>query len=276
MFTDFEFHGEKASDYGLIVGSFQGTNGTETVSSGADISFQQVKPSGSNTFQLFHSTYENAYTTTFQIIKNPRIYKTKKDMFFTISEVTSIQRWLCKKDGYHKFKIDDDAYQNIYWKGTFSSQQINLNGGIVGLELTLTTDAPYAYLDKIVIDVDCSSTEAANPASFHIYDMSDEEGYLYPDMEIFLLESGDFFLKNDLDNDAHIMKICHCTNGEIIKIDGTNQIISTSLESHEISRDFNYLFPRIINTYTENKNSFTCNLKCRIILSYSPIRKIGI
>lgn len=268
--TNIEYDGEKLSDYRMIICQFDGSSGSEIVSSGADITFNQIKPSGSNKFNLYSSTYESVYTTTFQICKNPCGINTQDDMFLSVEEVSALQRWLCRKNQYNKFKIDQDGYEHIYWNATFSSKQIEVNGRIIGLELTLYTDAPYAYMDEITIEKDCS-----NDLKFDIYDVSDEEGYIYPDVIITLLEDGDFTLSNSLSNKTTF--ISNCSKGEIITIEGDSQIISSSLSAHKsLSKDFNYFFPKIINTYTETKNTFTCNLKCMITITYSPIRKVGL
>lgn len=265
--TNFGYAGEKLSDYGVMICQFDSGGGLETVSSGADITFNQIKSSGSNKFRLYSSNYDSAYTTTFQICKNPCL---SNDMTFSTAEISSIQRWLCRKDGYHKFKIYQDGFEHIYWNAVFSAKQIEYGGDIIGLELTLYTDAPYAYMDEITIAKDCS-----NNLEFDIYDVSDEEGYIYPNVIITLLEDGDFTLSNSLSNKT--TSISNCSKGEIITIEGDSQIISSSLSAHEsLSKDFNYFFPKIINTYTETKNTFTCNLKCMITITYSPIRKVGL
>lgn len=273
--SNFEYNGEKLSDYGMIVCSFNGAEGIETVSSGADITFNQIKPSGSNNFRLYSSIYETAFSSTFQICKNPCIqcnndHENSENLYLSVAEISAIQRWLCQKNKYKKFKIYQKDYEHIYWSATFSSKQIELDGKTVGLELTLYTDAPFAYMDDIVIEKDCS-----NDLSLTVYDISDEEGFIYPDITITILENGDFSLENSLDR--KVTKINGCKSGEIITLNGKCQIISSSLSSHTtLAKDFNYFFPKIINSYSENNNTYTCNLKCLITMSYSPIRKVGL
>ncbi len=270
MYTkNIEYNREKLSDYRMIVCKFDSSGGLETVSSGADITFNQVKSSGSNRFNLYSSTYDSAYTTTFQICKDPCLIKTQDEMILSVEEVSSLQRWLCREDEYHRFKIDQDGYECIYWNTTFSSKQIELNGQIIGLELTLYTDAPFAYMDEVSTEYNCSAD-----TSFDLYDSSDEIGYIIPSLQITVLSNGDFSLKNSMDN--KIMKIDNCVYGEIITIDGNNQILQTSKTSHNIVKDFNYFFPKIINTYENRCNTFTPNLDCKIKITYSPIRKIGL
>ena len=86
---DFEYAGEKLSDYGFILCSFNSV-GLETVSSGADITFNQVKGSASNYFNVTSATYEESYTSQpFQICKNPC---KNVDMSITPMEVSALQK----------------------------------------------------------------------------------------------------------------------------------------------------------------------------------------
>ena len=58
MFTDFEYDGESLSDYKLMVGVINGSSGVQTVSSGAELTFNQVRPVGSSRFnRLFNVGY---------------------------------------------------------------------------------------------------------------------------------------------------------------------------------------------------------------------------
>ena len=138
--TDFEYDGKRLSDFGLMILSFNGVNNDDTASSGADITFGQVRTAGGDNYNLYSSTYDSAYSITFQIGKNPYNISCQEDLHFSPIEISAIQSWLCQDD-YCKFKIDQDGYENIYWNATFSSKQILINGRIVGLELSLFTDA---------------------------------------------------------------------------------------------------------------------------------------
>lgn len=272
MCIDFEYAGEMLSDYGMMICSFDSGTGIETVSSGADITFNQIKPTGSNRFLLYSSTYNESLSATFQICKNPCIYKNNTAMEISIEEVSAIQRWLCRKDGYKRFKLVKEGFENIYWNGTFSSKQIVLDEKIIGLELTIYTDSPFAFMDEVSTEYNCSAG-----TSFYLWDNSDEvtdfNNTIRPYMEIILLSDGDFILKNSMNKKS--MEIKDCKQNEVITIDGKNQIINTSLSAHNIANDFNYYFPQIINTYNNRCNEFTPSLDCKIKITYSPIRKVG-
>ncbi len=280
-FIDFEYDKERLSDYGMVICNFNGNKGVETMPSGADISYNQIKPSGTDRFHLYSSTYESAYTTTFQICKNPCGNKSDGSMYLTTDEVSAIQRWLCRKNSYHTFKIDQNGYENIFWKSTFSSKQVMTDGHIIGLELTMYTDYPYAYSEIRPIAFNCKANE-----TFTIYDISDEEGHIFPSVWIQFPDGGTpgslgnsetftFELSNSLDKKT--TKIKNCSANETIKIDGEHLIISSSGTSHpSLASDFNYFFPKIINSYENRKNEFTANADCKIVFKYNPIRKIGL
>lgn len=287
---DFEYDGQLLSDHGLIICHFDGNNGLETVSSGADITFNQFSPSGSNRFLIGSSTYDSAYTTTFQICRDPCLVSSQDEMVISTEEISAIQRWLCRKK-YYKFKILQEGYEDLYWNAVFSAKQIELEGCVIGFELTLLSNAPYGYLEDVSVEYNCLAD-----TPFYFYDISDEEGYIRPNLEITFLEDGkDEFVNDELIKskvfklrhceedllDDKITEIQNCSVDEKIIINGKNQIISTSLPEHQLSNDFNYTFPRLFNIYNGlldngTKNMFITNINCKIKLSYSPIRKIGL
>lgn len=271
--VDFIYDGELLSDYGMMIGSLDGSS-DDTVSSGADITFNQAKPSGSNKFNLYSSVYDECYTTTFQIIKNPCATSGEmEEIYLSPTLVSQLQRWLCRKNEYKKFKIVQDDYMDLYWNGTFSSKQIELGGKIIGLELTMYTNHPYAFNDEIVLEYNC-----LEETSFDIYDMSDETGVLYPCVEIKTSEENDTGLTLELINitENKITSVENCLPGETITFYGDSKIIESDKEHDKLPKDFNYIFPRITNNYENRKNTFTVNIPCEIKITYSPVKKIGL
>lgn len=251
-----------------MVLSFNGVNNDDTASSGADLTFGQVRTAGGDNYNLYSSTYDSAYSITFQIGKNPYNISCQEDLHFSPIEVSKIQSWLCQDD-YCKFKINQDGYENIYWNATFSSKQILINGRIVGLELSLFTDAPYAYMDEVKI-----VKEVKKDKPFVVYGLSDEIGNIRPYLKVKLKESGEkFILSNSLDSLTTEVK--YVSEGEVITFYGRSQNITSSLE-HEIADDFNYHYPIIGNTKNTRLNEYTSNLDCEITIKYSPIIKVGL
>lgn len=195
-------------------------------------------------------------------------------MYLTPSEVSELQRWLCRKS-YHPFKINQDNYRNLYWNAVFTAKQMNINGKIAGLELTMYTDAPYAYHDEIVHEFDFNRQDMDAAGSFipkYFHNISDTEGHLYPDLEIRIAQNGAL----NLSFNGRLTEIANCREREIITIRGSQQIISTSDKTHEIAKDFNFVFPRIERNYEDNKNYISADLRCSITLKYSPITLIGL
>ena len=105
-----------------------------------------------------------------------------------------------------------------------------------------------------------------------INDVSHEEGYIYPRVEITVLEDGNLNIHNAIED--RYTYIANCKNGEIITMD--YPVISSSVSSHNIQNDFNWNFFRVANTYENSRNDLTISLPCSIKLEYSPIVKVGL
>lgn len=271
--TDFEYDQKRLSEFHMMVCHFDGVSGIESMSSGADITYHQEQSVGSDIFRLHASTYDSPYTSTFQICRNPRTLGIAEDMYLTPAELSVIQRWLCRKS-FHPFKIAQDGYWDIYWNAVFAAKQINLNGKIAGLELTMYTDSPYAYRDEVVhsFHFEPIGSVVSESREKYFYNISDVERYLYPDMEITLRQTGDLILSLN----GRESNIKNCSTQEIITIKGKEHIISTSDPTHKIATDFDYIFPRMERIFGENKNCITASLACTISLKYSPIVLIGL
>lgn len=263
--VDFEFDGKRLSDFGCVMTSFSGMQNGE-VPSGASLTFSSAKSLTSDKFDLFSSTYDSPFSASFGICKNPC---ESNDMYYmTPYEVSALQRWLCRRTKYCKFKVLSDGFEDIYWNGYFTSQEELLGGNIVGLQLTFTADAPYAYMEDITLRF-----ENEAESSFIIDDVSYEEGYIIPDVVITLKEGGEFSLINS--RDSRTMRVENCSNGEVLTISGKYLLIESTDSNHDLSQDFNFVFPRIFNLYDDTRNIFTPSLACDIEIKYTPAIKVG-
>lgn len=263
---DFEYDGIRLSDYGMMICTFNG-NDSETVSSGSDLTFNLVKSIGSDISRLCGAKYEESYSATFQICKND-CYSSKK--YFSPLEVSSLQRWLCRKDGFHEFKIIQNDYEGIHWNVTFSAKQILFGGRIVGMELTLFTDSPYAYGNEqsATFNINSSGT------TFSLYDQNDEIGYIYPTVKVTNTSVGNLSIINSLSSKGTIINL---ENTDTIILNGTNKTI-VSENNYDLSRNkFNFTFPKLINTFDNRENIFTVSgVDGNITFSYCPKIKIGL
>ena len=284
-FTDFEFNGQRLSDFGCMICSFNSA-GLETVTMGSNLSINTVNRPMLNRFSIMASKYEEPFTTTFQICKHvcERYNLGTQNMEDYL--VSQLMRWLNKKN-YCKFKMiySDGKCSDMYYRGTFLNiQMIKLNEEVVGMELTFQANAPFGYYEPLEYYMEFPDTET----EFCIYDTSDEVGYIYPSkLEITILKDGDLEICNSQETKRTIIK--NCIAGEVITLDGTNKIIQSDVAHPTLYNDFNYTFIRIINKCGESddyyavdneederENVFTVSLPCNIYLSYSPICKMGV
>ena len=264
---DFEYNGEKLSDRNLMLCSFDSPS--DEVQIGNQVSITTIRMPNSNKHMSVGYTYDEVLMVEFSICKN---FCNTDVPAISDAELNSIMRWLNRKR-FCKFKPihDDGSFKDVYFYGTFNIVPVKMGTNIVGLNLSLTTNAPFGFVEsqKYSFTFDDENTE------FVIDDMSDEIGHLYCDATIQCLESGDLEISNSLDiNNTIIIK--NCVAGETITLYGEQKIIETDKASHSrLYNDFNYRYLRINNTYEDTQNVFTSNLSCEITLSYSPIRKVG-
>lgn len=273
--TDFEYDGQRLSDYGCAVCHISGDADLNTVSLGSKITFNTINMIRQNKFKLMSTQYDEAYTATFEIAKFD--CNDRDNYVFSSEEIAKLTRWLNRRK-YYKFKMiyPKGECAQMYYMGTFNIDMIVYGGKVVGLQLTLQTNAPFAYYDPIECEMNFSS---AND-TVSIFDMSDEVGYIYPNNVIIeCLSAGELTIHNSQDGNRKTV-ISKCEKNEILTLDGENKIITSSKSHATLYNDFNYNFIRISNKYENNveitENIFTASLPCKITFAYSPICKAGI
>lgn len=270
MFTDFEWCGQAGSLYGLMICKIDSSSGVETVENGANIELSTVNPVGTNKWNFLSGKYTEPLSYTFQVCKNPC---TTNIDYFTSTELRFLNRWLNRKDGYHKFKIVDSSdpdYSNIYFNSQLNVKQIEFSGNVIGLEITVLCDAPFGYFDEKTVVMNLNK---GNSFQYKYSDSSDEVGHLYPQFLIKCVENGNLELGNTLSGKT--LKISNCIANEIINIDSEHKIISSNIRGDDVIKDFNYSWLDIMNTFEDNINTYVSNIPCIVTLKYSPIAKIG-
>lgn len=267
--ADFEYNGERLSDYGLTICSYD-SNYEDVQDVGNAVSITKIKGSDSQEYFSAGYTYEDVFTCHMQVIK---IGCSVVDTIITDIQLNRLMRWLNRKK-YCVFRpiYEDDNFINIYFKGTFNIQIIKAGKDVIGLDLTFTANAPYGFMDDVTYDFEFQNTTD----KFIIHDVSDEVTHINANATITCLESGDLIISNSLDP-YNTVSIKNCTAGEVITLHGKEKIIESSLPEHTtLPNDFNYRYLRINNTYWDTQNIFTSSLKCKVTVSYAPIRKVGI
>ena len=307
---DFEYDRRTLSSFGCIVCNF-GDKGLDTISNGAEITFNTTPTFNGASHNLMSTAYEDCLETTIQICKNP--------CSGNITEITPIEfreltRWLGRKR-FLKFKPLSDEYIDLYFEASFNISRIEVDGRLVGLELAAITNRPFAIKEPRTINIVCSKgqevygwekhnyssednveklgyvtskNEKAYPSGVHtdgyqyvsvgnvykgyINDTSHEEGFIYPRTEIVVNKDGDLKIHNAIENRETC--IANCKAGEVITMD--YPVIQSSDSSHNIQNDFNWTFFRVANTYDNARNELTISLPCIIKIKYSPIVKVGL
>lgn len=260
---DFEYDNMMLSDFGFVICKFD-SSGIDTVSNGAELSFNTIASQYGAKYELTSVNYNDPLTATFQICKNVCTSPVEE---VTVEEARTIMRWLNRK-GFHKFRFINDEYIGIYFKASFNVRRVEVGGILYGFELDMTTNAPFAFHEPIKINI-INSLENGKHV---VVSESDEEGYIYPRTEIEVKSDGDLTIYNELEDRTTFIK--NCKQGEIIKFD--YPVIETSLASHEIQNDFNWTFFRIAKQFRESANNLTISLPCDIKIEYSPVVKLGL
>lgn len=264
---DFEYDGLILSDLGYMVCSFD-SKGLQILSKGSNISFSTVPIHNGEKNDLITSEYTECLEATFQICKKNCH---TNDFEISDNDYRKLVSWLNRKR-FHKFKIlkskNKENHPDIYLEASFNISQIIIDNKLYGLELNMITNRPFAVHEPIPINFSIIEQNGTKD----IYDVSDEEGYIYPYMEITLQQSGNFNIYNSIEN--RNTYIANCMSGE--KITLNYPLIQSSLGTHKIQNDFNWKFFRLCSTYCNKKNTLTVSLPCEIKMTYSPIVKISI
>lgn len=259
---DFEYDGIRLSDKGFMICKFD-SGGVDTVSNGSEITFNTVSTLRGVKHELTSVEYGDYLTATFQICNN---YCDRRSEEISLDDMRDVMRWLNRKN-FHKFRLLDDEYSGIYFEASFNVSKVEVDGKLYGFELEMFTNRPFAIAEPVTVKLDVKADETIN-----VYNKSDDEGYVYPNMEITVNESGDLEIYNAMED--RTMTIKNCVADEVITIE--YPMISSSVESHKIQNDFNWVFFRLASTFKNKLNEVEVSLPCSIQLIYLPIVKVGI
>lgn len=257
-FTDFTFDGTYLSDFDMFAGKYNDTN-NDNVFTGGDVTFTAVKVPGNDKQRFGGSSFDTPLSCTFDIIKNDN--KTIEQ-----DEYSSLMRWLVRPDGYHKISFCSDGFEDIYFNAQINATPIDVNNDHVGLHLTITTDSSFGYSAEVKKTF---SFDGTNKLNFN--DNSDKIGITYPYVKMTIFEAGNLSLANEnYANNTTTVK--NCTVNQVIEFKADKKGITGITNPN----DFNFLFPVICNTYSNRKNSFTCNLQANIEIKYKYTRMVTV
>ena len=257
----FVFDNKTSDEFGLIICTIEGNESSET--SGGQIEFQTTSsPIQNRWYKTGNSNYKEPLSFGLSVTKS------NFEPFDTY-EYSSIERWLVRKDSYKDFMLVKSDYDNIHFNVQLNIEPVEVGKNIVGIVINGICDAPFGYNQLITKTIDTNETDILT-----LVDLSDEIGYIYPDIEINVKNDCDVKITNVTENNR-LFYIKNCVANEIIKIDGKYLTITTTALSHNIyDNNTNYVFPRIINDYNKRKNVFKIEGDCTVTIKYRPIRKV--
>lgn len=151
MAHDFEYAGKTLSSFGCVLCQFGGSKGLDTITDGAEINFTTIPVMGGLKHNLVSTSYEDCLETTLQICKH--------SCDGGIQEITAVEHrnltaWLCRKK-FLKFKLFDESNIDLYHEAIINVGRIELDGKLVGLELNIQTNRPFALKEPRTINIVC-------------------------------------------------------------------------------------------------------------------------
>lgn len=236
---DFVFDGQKASDYDLIICSF---DGELQAASGGEAEYNVVKPPDSDTYSFYGAQYNSVLEWSFSIMKNPCNFE-DEDLFLSKHEQRQIIKWLQRRDNYHWFSfIEEDDEEEICYKVTINMVPHQINGKTIGFDLIVTANSRFGFSPLIKRKAIINKN-----SSLILYVDTDTNNYILPVVTI-SSSTGELRIKNTSDYSAKDLKITVDGNQKI-RMDAENEIVTGLTDPNY----FNWSFLRLV----DGKNVFT-------------------
>lgn len=260
MFERFVYDGISCSEYGIMCVSFEPT-ARNTVSAQSTTLTTHKSVSG-DAFHIVSQSYSEPLSYTVQIVNRD---------FSPISSIQerTLKKWLCRKGTYKLFCVLDKRFADTWFYGNLNNPKSIIINDTVGLEFTVTTNAPFAFSDLRVREWQLNGNENIQD----LYVNNDEELPIYPTITITPMEAGALTLRNaSIENAPNTLILNNLSEGETITLECGYPHISSSLASHHIFDDFNKYWPYLI----DGCNRITVDRRCRLAIEYREYRKVGL
>lgn len=263
----FMFDGKNSyTDFNLLVCNI-GKEEDDTTSAGSKFTKKTHYSHTLKKWIYYGYEYEEPLTFTFDVIKDPCKTSNKA---FTPTEIQEITNWLMRTDGDKKFVVLNSDWVSIDYFGTCTNIDLrSVAGEIIGLTITLETNAPFGYSDLKEYKLPRGIEGGRRGLSAHT--SSTEEGKIFVNLEIECTGDGTVYIQDEETGIEFIIN--NCVNGEIIKVDGETKIITSSVSSHKIYDDFNFQY---LYVSREIGGSFILKGYFTGTLSYRDIYKVGV
>lgn len=272
IFKDFEYDGKRLSDFNSVLSSDSG-NGVQTVNAGNTIDFQTVELPFLKKVKTTKNKYGEMLTATLSIVKNP----CDSRYVYTQNEANGIYRWLNRMEFASFTPIyEDENWSQVFYHASFNVSTKRIGNDIVGFDLEMITDSPFAYYKEMVF----SKTAVTSSNTLAFNDSSDEAGYQYPTVTIKCNAAGTLTFSNTADPDNDVV-VKNCLKNEVITFSGDTKSISSSVAHTTLYDDFNYKYPRVVNFVEKNskdvrRNEYSTSISTDVTITYSPICKVSV
>lgn len=258
----FSFNGISSEEFNLIMCSLDSEDNQDMNNAGSKIEFSKTStPINKKWYKTGNANYQEPLSFIISVCKS------NFEPFDTY-EQSAISRWLIKQDTYKELNIIQSDYDDITYMAMVNNIEYQGFGNVLFMLISFVCDSSFGYGHIFTKRIDKTEN------TFQIIDMSDEIGYIYPNIKIRILSDCDFKLYNEIENREFYIK--NCKKDELITIDGNILQIHSSNPNHDIYNDSNYIFPRIVNKHNCRKNNFTITGESEIEISYRPIKKVGV
>lgn len=219
-----------------------------------------------------------------QIYRRPKVYffgtsqspVLEFDVEFTSpSEIDSvrsqaIQRWLFGHNQYKNLQIIQNDMQLIYYRCILSSPRILKSGReIYGYKATVICDSPFAW--EFPKTISLSYTDPVIAETYNFVNLSDDNDYLYPSLEISINSiGGDISITNGNDSDREFL-FSGLNPNEVLTVDNSKGIITSSSGLNRLGL-FNKKWLRFVPGL--NSLEIAGNIS-QLDITYELARKVG-
>lgn len=203
-------------------------------------------------------------------------YESKEPLPFEITLVSEqkidaykrgkISKWLVGRNGFKKMQIVQSDLSSVIYCCIFTNLKTTYVAGYAhAFTLTGITNSPYQFEKNKVV-----TTTVDTSGTLSIYNNSDIEDYIYPDVKITSTSGGDIEIINISDANRSF-KITGLSAGEKITISGKTQTLTSSASLNRIG-NFNKHWLRL----KDGSNALSITGSATIEFTIPVIRQVGV
>ena len=221
---------------------------------------------------LSESAVKNTYSGLKLSIEEEKIKRVDQPVFFGIEKTGKISfeilvysevevdtydrqvidRWLFQNE-YKYFKIEQPDYNGLFFRCIMTeATKVEIGETPYMKKIIVTCDSPYVYTDEYIYN----SISTSTPSNINITNLSNINGYSYPEFIITTTTSGSVSIKNNTDSRTFLLN--GLDNAETITVDNDKKIILSDSGLRRMSnfnKNWFRLLPDINNlTLTGNFN----------------------